>query len=561
MERNLFQEEPFDLVIMGGGITGLAIYREAARRGMRVCLLEKADFGGATSAATSKLIHGGLRYLENYEFDLVRESLRERRLLAGSAPRLVKPLPIMLPVYNYTRPGRLILRLGLWIYDLLSFDRNRNTPVRNRMPMTGLISRKSMIQNGFCLKQENLKGGFVFYDYQSLHPERLALAFLKTGDGPNARAFNYTLVEDFELEPEGEGQRVKAVRVKDLLTGESGQVRGKAFVNATGPWMDLLIEKLKGKKVHRLNRSQGIHILVPSLGENVNILNRNKSGRHFFLLSWMGMSLIGPTDTPYQDHPDDLKAKQDDVLQLIQDVNEALPEEKQIRPEDVKQVIIGIRPLISTGESEGTYKVSRKAEMFDHGTIGYHGLLSVAGGKWTTSRQLGEDVIHKILSITGEGKNYPSVDTRFEPLSGSRTYGEDPEQVEKEMVQTYSGSGLDQDILTNLYVLYGTEMKEVIQLASQDQDLAQRISTDPGKPGYDEILAQVAYAVGREYGTCLSDVLNRRLKVGSMGLLDDGALERVAGIIASRSGKGNDWVKEQVSHYRETYPVFPGNNP
>ncbi len=548
--------QKFDMVIIGGGITGLAIAREASVRGISVCILEKKDFSWATSAATSKLIHGGLRYLENYEFDLVRESLRERRLLAGAATRLMKPLPIILPVYSFTKPGRFLLRMGLWIYDLLSFDRNRGTPRRNQVPMTSLRSAAEIRNMGFCLNDKELKGGFIFYDYQSLHPERLALSFLKSAVANGAVAINHMEVTSFTTADTENGKRITEVHAKDLLSDQSYSISGDLFVNATGPWMDLIIQKLKGAPVKRLNRSQGIHIMTRNVCNGNNILHRNKEGRHFFLLSWMGQSLIGPTDTPYNENPDELHAKRPDVLRLLADVNEALPDNNKLTEDDISAVIIGIRPLISTGEEgSGTYHASRKAEIYDHGKSGFPGLISVAGGKWTTSRYLGEQVV-KAAAKTGFINNTNKLDTRFLPLAGSYSYGEDPDEMEKRIVSGYKDS-FDEDILRHLYVMYGSEYETILDIAGGNSLLSSRLSSEPG-PGHNEIFAQVVFAITHESALTLEDILNRRLSVGTEGLLDVKTLNDVARIAAQYLGWNNDKIISEVKNYQSSYPNISG---
>lgn len=555
IDRNLNAvEEEFDFVIIGGGITGIAIAREASARGLTVALLEKGDFACATSSSTSRLIHGGLRYLENFEFDLVRESLRERRLLAGAASRLVKPLPIDLPVYSYTKPGRFLLRAGLWIYDLLSFDRNMRIPSRNRMPMTGMLSKRSLLEKGFCLKTDELKGGFVFYDYQSIHPERLALAFLKSAVNDGAIALNHMRVANFETENSGDRNRIKAVKAIDELSGKTYRVKGRVFINATGPWMDLLLENLKGTPVRRLMRSQGIHILTHDICNGKNVLHRNKQGRHFFILSWMGMSLIGPTDTPYSGHPDDLHPEREDVLRLLDDLNDSLPEEKKVKQSDIRQIIIGIRPLISTGEQTGgTYRISRKAEIYDHARSGYPGLISVAGGKWTTSRQLGESVVKKASGILkSEGVRIRKVDTRFVPLYGSIRFGEDPVAEEEAVVNRGMAMGIPRDVMERLYIVYGTEVDEILQIAQSDPRFKERISSKPG-PGHDEILAQVKFAVENESARTLDDVLSRRLTAGTMGSIPDEAIEKVTQIMIESLNLDPSIAEKWIRIYKDRF--------
>ncbi|MBI3395119.1 MAG: glycerol-3-phosphate dehydrogenase/oxidase, partial [Spirochaetia bacterium] len=342
----------YDIVVLGGGITGTAIAREAAVRGLSVCLVEKNDFGWSTSAATSKLLHGGLRYLEHYEFSLVRESLRERRILGCAAPHLIQPLPFILPIYKTSRPGRYTYQAGLILYDLLSFERNWPMPPEKRIPAHRWLSKAQVIAQEPLVDPVDLKGGFQYYDYQSLWPERLTLAFIKTAVEAGAVVVNHAAVEDLETTREPSGRRrVTSVKVRDLLNKKLHHLRGRMFINASGPWTDIVLGLVEKNPVAQLSRSKGVHLLTDSiLGTGNGVIFRTRAGGHFFILPWMGSSLIGPTDAAYQGHPDHLAPEPSDVQELIDDVNAAIPGEP-LKPSMIKHVVIGLRPLIASKES------------------------------------------------------------------------------------------------------------------------------------------------------------------------------------------------------------------
>ncbi len=564
-------QKRFDVVIVGGGITGISTAREAALRGLSVCLIEKNDFASATSAATSKLIHGGLRYLENLELTLVRESLKERRLLAGAAGHLVQPLPILLPVYNFTFPGRFLLNVGLKMYDILSFDRNSRIPQVNQMPMTGYVSRNYIESHEYCLRTDELKGGFIFYDYQSIHPERLALAFLKSAVAQGAVAFNHMEAQNFILAGQGSRREAVAVRVVDRLTGKHYEIEGRSFINATGPWMDYLLAATVGRPNQTLNRSQGIHLLTKDICQGRNILHRNKHGRHFFVLSWMGMSLIGPTDTPFIDHPDNIAKHKDDIATLLSDVNDMLPLRMQLQESDILATVIGIRPLVtskivgSRGDDPGTYHASRKAEIFDHSTDGVGSLLSVAGGKWTTSRHMGEQVIRKILKKKELRKKARPADSTYLPLPGFPSFGYDPRQLSEEMLSLCEKEGLPADIANTLFRLYGNEVTAILEILRRTEVrtlhkgvnlpvrlLRQRISDKPG-PGHDEIMAQVVFAIENESAVTLEDLVNRRLKVGTLGQISKHSVESIAKVMGIMLGWSDRRRKSEVEGYLKKF--------
>jgi len=546
---NLNQE--FHIVIIGGGITGLAIAREAAERGLKTAIIEKNDFGCATSAATSKLIHGGLRYLENLELGLVRESLRERKIMGNAAPHLIKPLPIILPAYDYSKPGRFIMRIGLWLYDILSFERNFFTPRDKYMPASRWLGRKKILELIPCLKDEGLKGGFLYYDHQSLHPERLSLAFLKTAVSFGAVAFNHMSVDSFATSDDDDGKkRITAVNATDSQTKKKYIIKGKIFVNCTGPWLDYTLEKVMDEPAAKLQRSQGIHVLSQNICGKVAILHRNKEGRHFFILPWMGLSLTGPTDTPFMDHPDTLFPRYKDSFDLVNTVNQSIKD--PITPSKIKSIIIGLRPLVSSGSS--TYKASRKSEIYDHEIDGFPGLLSVAGGKLTTSRYLGEQTIKKILKKREmRGVSITKRDSSKTPLYGSICFGDSASEYESRALADYAIPELSPDTHSHLIRLYGTEHREILHLIKTKPELASRIEE---KSIFPDILAQIHYAVNNESARTLEDVLNRRLAIGTAGYPGDRAVKTTAGVMAKLLKWNPYETRREMAAYRDCYPFL-----
>ncbi|MEN0072471.1 MAG: FAD-dependent oxidoreductase, partial [Propionicimonas sp.] len=279
--------ESFDLLVIGGGITGAALAHEATSRGLSVALVEKGDFGGATSAATGKLIHGGLRYLKKLEVGLVRESLAERRNLMRIAPNLVCPIPIVLP-----NPG-LVEHLGLTAYDVLAFDRNRLSDPTKRIPAHSGLSRAELDRFGLT----DLTSGMLYYDAMMLSPERLTLAFLRSAVAAGARVANYTRADRLVVE----AGKVTGAEVTDLVAGQSGLIRARVTVNATGAWAHDLLSAtpatapLAGPPPRV--RSEGIYLVTRKLSD-VMVLTYHAHG-HFSFAPWRGLSLVGPTETPY----------------------------------------------------------------------------------------------------------------------------------------------------------------------------------------------------------------------------------------------------------------------
>ncbi|MGC9055209.1 MAG: FAD-dependent oxidoreductase, partial [Candidatus Hydrogenedens sp.] len=356
--------EEFDLIVIGGGIVGACVARDATLRGLKVVLLERKDFASATSGASSKLIHGGLRYLMNLEIGLVRESLKERRIWSQIAPHLVKSLPFILPIHGSKKfRERLLYSLGLKAYDWLSYDRNRlSDPDKFILPHKR-VSRQDILAVEPRLGEMNFNDVLLFYDYQMYSPERLAWACLKQSMAQGAVILNYTEVVGFLRDK----TRIVGVKIKSRDNGNETQIKGKVIVNATGPWTDRLIAIATGKEpARKIIRSKGIHILTKPLTTKYAIAMPGK-GTHFFVLPWQGYSLLGTTDTVYQGDPDDVHVSERELVEFLSTVNRGF-EGANLRRGDVLFFYAGLRPIVEkdpqeTEEEFNSYNASRSAEV------------------------------------------------------------------------------------------------------------------------------------------------------------------------------------------------------
>ena len=408
------KKENFDLVVIGGGITGAAVAYDAASRGLKVALLEKSDFGWATSSATSKLIHGGLRYLNNMEFGLVRASLRERRILENIAPNFVYPIPFMFPNYDKLMNNKWIMKIGLTLYDILSFDKKHTWDKSKRIPNHKSYSRKKVMETEPGVRKEGLTGAAIFYDCQSIFPERLTLAFVKSAVKYGAQVANYAKVEEFLYT---DGKKIAGVKVKDLLSGKSHEVRGTLTVNCGGPWADLVLGLAqKGNGNHQIRRSEGIHIITKKKVYNHAVTLMTPQGRHFFLVPWRGYSLIGTTDREYVGSPDEYRVTRESIEEFISEINSSFGD-GNLRYEDVIFSYGGLRPLVDD-QTAGTYSSSRKYEIYDNAADGFDGLITVEGGKYTTSRNLAQSVLAMIEKKLGRDLGPCMTDRMY--LAGSK---------------------------------------------------------------------------------------------------------------------------------------------
>src|SRR5438105_7947879 len=341
------EDAEYDVVIVGGGMAGAGVARELALRGVSVALVEKGDFASATTSRSSKLIHGGLRYLELFDFGLVRESLRERERLQRLAPHLVRPLPFLVPIYRDSSRGLIKLRIGLKLYDWLTPGRDRE-----RYRVLSTIDALSLEPG---LRARDLKGAGYYFDDLLVFPERLCLENVLSACRHGARAFNYAQVEEIVRAPAG---APAGVRVRDLVTGRVATLRARVVVNATGPWVDELraLAGVRERGSRILRRTKGIHCLLPRLTDHA-IYHPTSDDRMIFVIPWREFSLVGTTDTDFDGDLDRLHATRDEVSYLLGEARKSLPDPRVCR-EEIVYTYAGVRPL-SYEEGTSASKVSR----------------------------------------------------------------------------------------------------------------------------------------------------------------------------------------------------------
>jgi glycerol-3-phosphate dehydrogenase len=509
-------DETFDLLIIGGGVTGACVARDATMRGIKVALVEKNDFANATSAHNSKLVHGGLRYLRNFELGLVRESLKERRIWQRIAPHLVHPLPFLVPIYGGAKE-RLTLAAGLTLYDVLSFDKGWLDDPEQRLPNHSWLNKAKALDAEPVMDAPGLTGAFKYYDAQMYAPERLALECLIEADGDGAAIANYVAAEKI-LVRDG---RVEGCSVRDVFGGAVFDVRAKATLVAAGPWADIFLESALGKPAsHKLLRSKGIHVLVPAMTRG-NALTVAAGGGHFFVLPWHGHTLLGTTDTAFRQSPDGVNVSESDIGDFFGFINTYLPGAKLTRG-SVEHFYAGLRPLVDDGSGD-TYGASRRAELVDHGEDdGLDGLFSAIGGKWTTSRDLAQGVVDTIaekLSL-----KTADCETDEEPTAGG-----DVGRF-SDFLKSQRAEHGDLPTLEHLAHMYGSRLGDMLSEANNRPELRATL----GAAG--DIGAQIAFAASEEMAMTLADVVMRRTCMGQVGLPSREALEAAAKIMASALG-------------------------
>jgi glycerol-3-phosphate dehydrogenase len=531
--------ETWDLLVIGGGITGAAAARDAAGRGLRVALVDAGDLARGTSSRSSRLIHGGLRYLETGNLKLVFEASAERRRLLDLASHLVHPLPFLFPVFRKGPVGFRKLQAGMWLYDGLSLFRNI---ARHRM-----LNRDAARQEEPHLRTDGLVGAAVYYD-ASVDDARLTLANARGAHEAGAAVVPYAEVVGFLKD----GKGLAGARVRDcLIEGvDAVEVRARVVLNATGPWSDAVRRLADAGIRPRLRPTKGVHILVrrDRLGNRHAITFQSPvDGRVMFVLPWGDFSYVGTTDTDYAGSPAEVRADADDVRYLLDSANSIFPDAK-LTGDDVVSTWAGIRPLLAPNRPEGglaASATSREHEIWrDRG-----GLLNIAGGKLTTYRVMAEQAVDAVArALKDEHRvrsgHSPTADL---PLPGDPR--EPWEPFRDRVVSDAVAAGLGADTGEHLARAYGEDAAALLAAVRADAALAGRLME-----GHPYVWAEVAHAVRAEMAMTLDDVMTRRLHLFYEAA--DGGLavaEQVARRMAAEPGIG--WsdaeVAAQVDAYRD----------
>lgn len=421
----------FDVIIIGAGINGAGIARDAAMRGLKVLLLDKGDLASGTSSASTRLIHGGLRYLEHFEFGLVRESLRERETLLRIAPHLVKPIAITIPIYNRSKRGRATIRAGMIAYDLLSWGKS--------LPRHRMLSRAETLKQSPGLNQAGLLGAAQYFDAQAEFAERLVVENALDARERGAEVITYAPVT--KLTAEG---------VEFVLNGEAQSARGSVIVNAAGPWVDQLLERAPLKSERLIGGTKGSHIVVPPFpgaSKSAIYLEAQSDARPFFIIPWNGNYLIGTTDVRFEDDPDQVRSEWWEIDYLLAETNRAFPD-AGLRREQILFTYSGVRPLPWT-TNEDEQSITRRHFIREHPRM--KNLLSIVGGKLTTYRSLAEECVDLIFRKLG--RQPPPCATAAEVFPEPVNFRDVVYSFEHEMAKTLADCflrrtmrGLDSDL-------------------------------------------------------------------------------------------------------------------
>ena len=540
----------FDVVIVGGGITGACLAHDGASRGLAVALLERDDFGGATSAASSKILHGGIRYLQRARFDKVRESARERDTLRRIAPHLVRRVPFLIPTERTRLRGRWPLTAGMALYHLLGGADEPGDDLR--LPSGTYLDRAALEREAPELAGRGRFGGALVLNEHHLHSsERMTLAFLKTAARRGGAVIANYVTSDGLLR---EGTRVVGVRGR-ISGGDEVRVRARMTINAAGPWLPGLNEDYAVGPLRRpvTGFAQGAHIVtrqimsdyaaaLPTSRASGALLDRG--GRHVFVIPWRGHSLIGTSNRPFRGRLSDVRPASRDVSDLLDDVNRAMPA-ASLGCDAVRHAFAGLYPLVARRIDARVYQGTGDYQIVDHERLGTAGgFVSVLGSKFTTARRVAElamDLVCRKL-----GRRGATCRTHQLPLVGSAS----PVSDLLRRLRGQRGDRLEMATLESLVRTYGAEADDVLAGARNDPSLLRRVAA-----GRETIEAEVVYAVEHEMAQQLSDVVFRRTGLGTLGHPGEPALERCAAIMAERLGWSEAYRARQLGSTRACFPI------
>ena len=538
MNRDIqkLQSTKFDLVIIGGGITGACLAHDAALRGLRVALVEKNDFGMSTSSASSKLLHGGIRYLQKLQFGKVRESARERTYFQIIAPHITTSIPFLIPtIRGSVMKGRAALLAGMNLYKTICSGLNGLISDPSKKVKFGTFFSKGKVleQVPMLNSIDGLNGAHTLFESHMHNSERMTLAFIKSAVHRGSQAANHVEVQRFI----SENERITGVYCRDRLSGLEFQISARMVVNAAGPFLPGINAQVESLKLFKETTgfSKGVHIVVNQLEQEYALaLSSGKKteglvtrgGRHIFMIPWRGRTLIGTTNVPFDGEPDEIRVTLKDIHEFLQDINAIVPG-LSLGKADVHYAFAGLYPLISDEIKTDTYQGTGEYQVVDHCELGgAEGIVSVMGAKYTTARAIAEQAV----DLIGRKMALPDPQCRTASVALLEGRIDNLEQFIAQKQQHYREL-LPAQTVHDLIVSHGSEVDQVIDYCRNRAGYLEKLSEDR-----ETLVGEVAYAVEHEMACTLDDVVFARTGLGTIGHPGAEVLNRVVGIVGPLLG-------------------------
>ena len=536
----------FDVVVIGGGIVGAGCAQDAASRGLSCLLLEKEDFSSGTSSKTTKLIHGGLRYLEQFQFRLTRELCKERALLEQLAPHLVKDFSFIMPINHENKMFSIKARLGLTLYDVLS---GQITSLRRHEN----LSVKETLEAAPSLNNRTLSGGLKFHDCIS-DDSRMVVEVVKSAEAMGCVVVNYLEAKDFECE----NGLVTKVVARDRYSGSDFLIECASLINAAGVWSDQLASKMNSVQKNKVIPAKGTHIMVPlsAFETNTALFLPTEDGRYVFVVPWQKALMIGTTDTNYSGSIDEALPTTEEIDYLLSVVNKYANKDKLNRS-DVIAAWAGLRPLVgghdrelantaeSSEPSASTANLSREHFLFE----GPENVVGLIGGKLTNYRILAGHVVDKIVAKLPEAERQKAEPSKtHDVMLGGWKNKSDYLTASSEISTKARALGVEPASLDHLLTSYGAEAKQILEMIEQDPLLGKRISSE-----FPPLLAEVIYVVKNEMAVSLEDILFRRIRLGLVHHKEcQLAASKVARLVQSVLGWDDSRVEAEIQAIMDT---------
>lgn len=545
MERDLkgLVNQTFDVLVIGGGIHGAITAWDAVLRGLSVALIERADFGSGTSQNSLKIIHGGLRYLQDGNLSRVRRMAGERTTWMKIAPHLVHPLPCLLPTRHELTRNRLVMGFALRANDFLSFDRNRLGYQQNTLPGGKIISRQELahILPGYDVQTST--GAAVWYDAQIYNSERLILEFILSAVDAGARVANYLEAIDFLKQ----SSRVTGVRARDRVTGDVFDIRSRMVINCAGAWMNQLLEKAALPSEYA--PSIAINVVVDQVwaGIAAGLPSRPAHGgtsQILFIVPWRNKSMIGTWHVPWKGGPESFRIHERVIQEFIDAINGAHPA-LNLSLSDIDHVTWGFLPVTKGETGREPVRLARDGVVIDHQSgEGVAGLISILGVKYTTARAVAQRAVD--LAVHKLGLRAAKCRTHLTPVKGGHI-GDFRDYLKQALGE--APQGMNEDLVEHLVCTYGSEYRTLLQYITKQSELADRV--DPHLP---VTMAEIVHAVRHEMTLTLGDVVQRRTELGATGLPSMDVLEKCAGLMAVELGWTFERRQHEIDSVIQAYP-------
>jgi glycerol-3-phosphate dehydrogenase len=553
MKRNLVRlaRNEYDVLVVGGGIYGACVAWDATLRGLSVALVDRGDFGHATSANSLKIVHGGLRYLQDARLNLVRTMTQERATWMRIAPHLVHPLPCLMPTSKKLTRNKAALKAALRVNDLVGHDRNRRMDPQKYLPNGRIISKDECLQLLPGIPADGITGGAVWYDAQIHNSERLLLSFILSAAGAGAEVANYVEVIGFL----GGEKNVTGVKAKDVLTGQAFDIRARIVVNSAGAWVDSVLGSLNGRSpAPKFHPSTAMNLVTRQiLPEYAVGVSSNSNGKHqagnpdgrsqiLFIVPWHEYSLIGTKHAGHYGPPQNGQVTEQAIRNFLDDINSAYPEAALAR-EDVYHVHWGFLPAVENkGQSNGV-KLVRGGQVYDHQQEdGIAGLITMVGVKYTTARYVARQAIDLVVKKLNRKL---VCQTHQIPV-----YGGQIDRFDDFLAQAIvrRSRGLGPEIIKHLVYTYGSEYCQILKYLDEKPIWGQTITA--ASP---VIKAEVIHAAREEMGQKLTDIIRRRTELGAAGLPDETCLRVCADLAAAELGWDQVRREREIGEVRAAY--------